>query len=52
MFKLEHFSQDDPDAYSYSGALCKANQGVMEFVRCSRRQSRYCTSTSMGNTRR
>ncbi|CDT35017.1 MULTISPECIES: PrkA family serine protein kinase [Vibrio] len=30
--KLEHFSQDDPDAYSYSGALCKANQGVMEFV--------------------
>ncbi|MFV0575260.1 MAG: PrkA family serine protein kinase [Vibrio sp.] len=30
--KLEHFSQDDPDAYSYSGALCRANQGVMEFV--------------------
>ncbi|HCH02373.1 MAG TPA: PrkA family serine protein kinase [Vibrio sp.] len=30
--KLEHYSQDDPDAYSYSGALCKANQGVMEFV--------------------
>ena len=30
--KLEHFSQDDPDAYSYSGALCKANQGLMEFV--------------------
>ncbi|MDN3701419.1 PrkA family serine protein kinase [Vibrio artabrorum] len=30
--KLEHFSQDDPDAYSYSGTLCKANQGVMEFV--------------------
>ncbi|MEZ8191322.1 PrkA family serine protein kinase [Vibrio sp. 1F279] len=30
--KLEHFSQDAPDAYSYSGALCKANQGVMEFV--------------------
>ncbi|WP_194437723.1 PrkA family serine protein kinase [Vibrio fluminensis] len=29
---LEHFSQDDPDAYSYSGALCKANQGLMEFV--------------------
>lgn len=24
--QLEHFSQDDPDAYSYSGALCKANQ--------------------------
>lgn len=30
--KLEHFSQDDPDAYSYSGALCRANQGLMEFV--------------------
>lgn len=30
--QLEHFSQDDPNAYSYSGALCKANQGVMEFV--------------------
>lgn len=30
--QLEHFAQDDPDAYSYSGALCKANQGIMEFV--------------------
>ena len=30
--QLEHFSQDDADAYSYSGALCRANQGVMEFV--------------------
>ncbi|MGL5046909.1 MAG: PrkA family serine protein kinase [Shewanella sp.] len=30
--QLEHFSQDDPDAYAYSGALCRANQGVMEFV--------------------
>ena len=30
--QLEHFSQDDADAYSYSGALCKANQGLMEFV--------------------
>ncbi|MBV1879898.1 MAG: PrkA family serine protein kinase [Pseudomonadales bacterium] len=30
--KLEDFSQDDADAYSYSGALCKANQGLMEFV--------------------
>jgi serine protein kinase len=29
---LESFSQDDADAYSYSGALCRANQGVMEFV--------------------
>ncbi len=30
--QLEEFAQDDPDAYSYSGALCRANQGVMEFV--------------------
>ncbi|MEL7291684.1 MAG: PrkA family serine protein kinase [Pseudomonadota bacterium] len=30
--QLEHFSQNDPDAYSYSGALCRANQGLMEFV--------------------
>ncbi len=30
--KLEDFAQNDPDAYSYSGALCKANQGMMEFV--------------------
>ena len=30
--KLEDFSQDDPDAYSYSGGLCLANQGLMEFV--------------------
>jgi serine protein kinase len=30
--KLEDFAQDDPDAYSYSGGLCRANQGLMEFV--------------------
>jgi serine protein kinase len=30
--KLEEFPQSDPDAYSYSGALCRANQGLMEFV--------------------
>lgn len=30
--KLEHFAQDDADAYSYSGGLCLANQGLMEFV--------------------
>lgn len=31
MRKLEEFSQDDPDAYLYSGALNHGNQGVMEF---------------------
>tara|TARA_R110002124_G_scaffold43699_1_gene134082 strand:- start:15938 stop:17860 length:1923 start_codon:yes stop_codon:yes gene_type:complete len=30
--KLESFAQDDPDAYSYSGGLCRANQGILEFV--------------------
>jgi serine protein kinase len=30
--KLEKFAQDDPDAYSYSGGLCLANQGLLEFV--------------------
>ncbi len=30
--QLEEYSQDDPDAYSFSGALCRANQGMMEFV--------------------
>ena len=30
--KLEQFSQDDPDAYSYSGGLNLANQGLLEFV--------------------
>ena len=30
--KLEAFSQDDADAYSYSGGLCRANRGMLEFV--------------------
>jgi serine protein kinase len=30
--KLERFAQHDPDAYSFSGGLCLANQGLMEFV--------------------
>ncbi|MBE0508247.1 MAG: PrkA family serine protein kinase [Marinospirillum sp.] len=30
--KLEHYAQDDPDAYSFSGGLCHANQGLLEFV--------------------
>ncbi|WP_019602641.1 PrkA family serine protein kinase [Teredinibacter turnerae] len=30
--KLEDFPQNDPDAYSFSGGLCRANQGIMEFV--------------------
>jgi len=29
---LERYAQNDADAYSYSGALCRANQGIMEFV--------------------
>lgn len=30
--KLERLSQSDPDAYSYSGGLNRANQGMLEFV--------------------
>lgn len=30
--KLEEFQQNDPDAYSFSGGLCRANQGILEFV--------------------
>ena len=30
--KLENYAQDDPDAYSFSGGLCLANQGLLEFV--------------------
>jgi serine protein kinase len=30
--KLEHFSQNDSDAYNYSGALNRCTQGLLEFV--------------------
>src|SRR3954453_8296517 len=30
--KLERFSQNDPDAYSFSGGLNRATQGILEFV--------------------
>ncbi|MGO9005981.1 MAG: PrkA family serine protein kinase [Beijerinckiaceae bacterium] len=30
--KLEAFAQNDSDAYSYSGGLNRANQGILEFV--------------------
>ncbi len=30
--KLEIFSQNDPDAYSFSGGLNRSSQGIMEFV--------------------
>ncbi len=30
--KLEQFSQNDPDAYSYSGGLNRTTQGLLEFV--------------------
>lgn len=30
--KLAEYQQSDPDAYSYTGGLCLANQGIMEFV--------------------
>lgn len=30
--QLEDFSQNDTDAYSFSGGLCLANRGLLEFV--------------------
>jgi serine protein kinase len=36
--KLETHSQDDTDAYSFSGGLCQANRGLLEFWKCSRLQ--------------
>ena len=30
--QLEHFSQADPDAYSFSGGLNRSTQGMLEFV--------------------
>ncbi|MCX4027326.1 PrkA family serine protein kinase [Endozoicomonas sp. SM1973] len=30
--QLEEYAQHDPDAYSFSGGLCRANQGMLEFV--------------------
>jgi serine protein kinase len=30
--KLEHLSQNDPDAYGYSGGLNRTTQGLLEFV--------------------
>jgi len=30
--QLEHFSQSDPDAYSFSGGLNRTTQGLLEFV--------------------
>lgn len=30
--KLERFSQNDPDSYSYSGGLNRTTQGLLEFV--------------------
>lgn len=30
--QIEFFSQNDPDAYSYSGALCVTSQGLVDFA--------------------
>ena len=30
--KLEHYSQNDPDAYNYSGGLNRTTQGLLDFV--------------------
>ena len=47
------YAQDDPDAYSYSGGLCLANQGLLEFVEMFKAPIRCCirllTATQEGN---
>lgn len=30
--KLSMYSQNDPDSYSFSGALCRGNQGIVDIV--------------------
>ena len=40
--KLEEFSQDDTDAYSYSGGLCRAHRGILEFVEMFKAPIKVC----------
>ena len=40
--QLEDFPQSDTDAYSFSGALCLANQGLMEFVEMFKAPIKVC----------
>jgi len=51
--KLETLAQNDPDAYNYSGALNRANQGCMEFVEMFKAQIKtlnpLLTATQEGN---
>src|SRR5262245_865109 len=51
--KLETFAQNDPDAYSYSGGLNRANQGILEFVEMFKAPikmlHRLLTATQEGN---
>ena len=37
--QLEHFSQNDPDSYSYSGGLNRGNQGLCECVEIFKAQT-------------
>ncbi len=40
--KLEHYAQNDPDAYGYSGALCRANRGSWNSLRCLKHRLKCC----------
>jgi serine protein kinase len=44
--KLEHFGQNDADAYSYSGGLTARRREFSSSSRCSRRRSRCCIPCS------
>lgn len=40
--KLEHHAQNDPDAYGYSGALCRSNRGLWSSLRCLKHRLKCC----------
>ena len=50
--RLEEYAQSDPDAYSYSGSLCKANQGMMEFVEMFKAPIKVLTPSADGHSGR
>ena len=50
--KLEFFSQNDPDAYSFSGGLNRTTQGLMEFVEMFKAPIKMLHSLLMNRTRR
>ena len=40
--KLEHFSQNDPDAYAFRAGFAAPIRAFWNSSKCSRRRSRFC----------